>query len=406
MKQNKKIPTLRFPEFSGEWEVKELGEISTFLKGKGVSKSDIVENGNLECIRYGELYTHYNEVIFNIKSKTNIDKYNLVLSKKNDVIIPASGETSLEIAKASCVLKNDIALGGDLNIIRSNLNGIFLSYYLNNRLKENIASLAQGNSVVHLYSSQLKTLKLKVPLIQEQKKIADFILQIDNKIEKLTKKKELLEKYKKGVMQKIFNQEIRFKDDNDGDYSDWEFKELGGIGTFKSGSGFPESEQNGKEGVPFYKVSDMNLPLNFSEMIEANNYVSLEQINNMKFKVISEYAIIFAKVGAAIFLERKRKAQDFLIDNNMMAFIPKKENIDFIKYFFDTIFLSKYAQVGALPSYNGSDLQRIKISVPSLPEQTKIANFLTEIDKKINLTEKQLNGTKQYKKGLLQQMFI
>ena len=143
-----------------EWEVKRLGEIAIFLKGKGVSKSDISENGKNYCIRYGELYTYYREVISKIRSATNIEVTKLFLSEENDIIIPASGEDAVEIATASCVLKKGIALGGDLNIIRTKSNGVFLSNYLNNKLKIKIAKLAQGVSVVHLYSKQLSTLIL------------------------------------------------------------------------------------------------------------------------------------------------------------------------------------------------------------------------------------------------------
>jgi type I restriction enzyme S subunit len=214
-----------------------------------------------------------------------------------------------------------------------------------------------------------------------------------------------LKQYKKGVMQKLFSQELRFKADDGSEFSDWEEKTLGDIGDFKSGTGFPESEQGGDLGVPFFKVSDMNLAGNTFYMKSANHYVTDEQISKLKFKVIKEASIIFAKVGAAIFLERKRIAMTFLIDNNMMAFTPKA-NLLFMKYVFDTIKLSKFAQVGALPSYNASDLKIIRVKVPSLEEQTKIANFLAFIDTKIDLTTTQLEATKQFKKALLQQMFV
>jgi len=204
--QLKKVPEWRFPEFQndGEWVEKKLGEVAKFLKGKGISKSDIDENGNLPCIRYGELYTHYNETIKEIKSYTNLDKENLVLSKENDVIIPSSGETQIDIATASCVLIRGVALGGDLNIIRSNVNGIFLSYYLNNAKKRDIAQIAQGISVVHLYANQLKTLKMNIPSKKEQQKIADFLSNLDELITAQAEKIEQLERHKKGLMQKIF----------------------------------------------------------------------------------------------------------------------------------------------------------------------------------------------------------
>ena len=197
-------PKLRFPEFSDNWEVKKLGEIAKFSKGKGISKADIDENGTLECIRYGELYTQYGETIKEIVSKTNIDKEDLVLSEANDVIIPASGETQLDIATASCVLKEGVALGGDLNIIKTELNGVFLSYYLNSNKKIEIANLAQGSSVVHLYANQLAALSLSIPSKEEQTKIAAFLSAIDEKISIKQKELEELKIYKKGVMQAIF----------------------------------------------------------------------------------------------------------------------------------------------------------------------------------------------------------
>ncbi len=140
------VPKLRFGEFNTnwektvsknktetpypDWEDKKLGEIATFTKGKGISKNDLDPDGKTACIRYGELYTKYSETISDVLSTTSTPFNELVLSHANDVIIPASGETHIDIATASCVVRKDIALGGDLNIIRSNANGVFLAYYL------------------------------------------------------------------------------------------------------------------------------------------------------------------------------------------------------------------------------------------------------------------------------------
>jgi type I restriction enzyme, S subunit len=199
------VPKLRFKGFDGNWVETRLGDVAKFEKGKGISKSDIVEDGQHACIRYGELYTTYSELIEKVVSKTNLPINDLFLSKYNDVIIPSSGETQLDIATASCVLKTGVALSGDLNVIRSPLNGIFLSFYLNNKKKHAIAKLAQGSSVVHLYNSQLKILKLNIPSLPEQQKIASFLSAVDEKIQQLSRKKELLEQYKKGVMQQLFS---------------------------------------------------------------------------------------------------------------------------------------------------------------------------------------------------------
>ena len=166
------VPRLRFPEFQGgsTWEPATLGNKSLILKGKGISKADIDPNGSQTCIRYGELYTRYGETISEAVSRTKVPASELFLSKPDDVIIPSSGETKIDIAKASCVLAGGIALGGDLNVIRSKLNGTFLSYYLNGPKRLEIARVAQGDSVVHLYPHQLETLPIAVPSPPNNKK--------------------------------------------------------------------------------------------------------------------------------------------------------------------------------------------------------------------------------------------
>lgn len=203
----KKVPALRLGEFkeSGKWEEDALENVAEFLKGKGVSKADIAINGKQPCIRYGELYTHYNEVIHTIKSFTDLPVEDLVLSNANDVIIPSSGETREDIATASCVMLDGVALGGDLNIIRSKINGVLLAYYLSNAKKVEISKLAQGNAVVHLYSSQLKKLIINYPKdIKEQKKIADSLTSLDEVISEQTQKIDELKIHKKGLMQGLF----------------------------------------------------------------------------------------------------------------------------------------------------------------------------------------------------------
>jgi len=204
--KGQKIPNYRFPEFEkdGEWSEEKLENVASFSKGKGISKSDIAENGRVPCIRYGELYTHYNETISFVHSYTNLDPKNLVLSEANDVIIPASGETQIDIATASCVLAEGIALGGDLNIIKTIINGVFLSYFLNNAKKMDIARIAQGISVVHLYANQLRTLILNIPKPKEQEKIAICLSALDELITAQSEKIEQLQQHKKGLMQGLF----------------------------------------------------------------------------------------------------------------------------------------------------------------------------------------------------------
>ncbi|MCG9692361.1 restriction endonuclease subunit S [Vibrio sp. Isolate22] len=198
------LPELRFLEFKGHWKKKSLGDVASFSKGKGISKSDIAIDGRLPCIRYGQLYTHYGETITRVISCTNVPSDELVLSQSNDVIIPASGETQEDIATASCVKNSGIALGGDLNIIRSSIDGVFLSYYLNGAKKSEIARMAQGNAVVHLYANQLKVLELYLPELREQQKIANCLSSIDEVITTQNRKLESLKVFKKGLVEGVF----------------------------------------------------------------------------------------------------------------------------------------------------------------------------------------------------------
>ena len=179
------VPNLRFPECEGEWQEKRLSDIADLSKGIGIgiSKDQLSADGE-PCILYGELYTKYkSETIKEVISKTNIDNTKLVKSKANDVIIPCSGETAEEIATARCVLKDDILLGGDLNIIRLHgYDGSFMSYQLNGKRKYDIAKVAQGVSVVHLYGEHLKNIKTINPSLNEQKKIANLLSLLDERI--------------------------------------------------------------------------------------------------------------------------------------------------------------------------------------------------------------------------------
>ena len=205
-REGETVPRLRFPEFreAGEWTKQKLGAVATLYKGKGISKAEIIANGIQPCIRYGELYTIYGEIIHEIASSTNVDASELFLSKKNDVIIPSSGETKIDIAKASCVMSDDIALGSDLNVIRSSQNGIFLSYQLNGPLRFSIAKVAQGDTVVHLYPTQIEQIDVLVPSPPEQQKIANCLSSLDALIAAQADKLDALKTHKKALMQQLF----------------------------------------------------------------------------------------------------------------------------------------------------------------------------------------------------------
>ena len=172
----------------------------------------------------------------------------------------------------------------------------------------------------------------------------------------------------------------------------WEQRKLGDIGKARSGVGFPDAEQGGVTGIPFFKVSDMNLGGNENEMTVANNYVTAEQIAVHRWSPITELpAIFFAKVGAAVMLNRKRLCRfPFLLDNNTMAYSlsSTKWDADFAKALFGTVDLTSLVQVGALPSYNAGDVESMKIYLPSLLEQEQIGGFFKQLDDLITLQQR------------------
>jgi type I restriction enzyme S subunit len=412
MEKLKNIPILRFPEFNGDWENTRLGEIAKFSKGKGISKSEISEDGINECIRYGELYTRYGEVIKDVYSKTNINIDKSVISEANDVIIPASGETQIDIATASCVMKSGVILGGDLNIIKTNKNGVFLSYYLNSKRKLDIANLAQGISVVHLYSSQLSLLNLNFPTLPEQLKIASFLSTVEDKLQALKQKKTLLEQYKKGVMQKIFSQEIRFQDENGNDYPDWEEKKLGGLDIYISdgnyGELYPRADQMVSSGVPFIRANNIkNLKLTMNDM----KFIDSEHHKILKSGHLKTGDILVTTRGDIGMLAYVSEEFNNSNINAQICLLRVNSNLNskFLLNFLSSrwgISQFKALQTGsALKQLPRSSLTKILIKLPNIEEQTKIANFLSAIDDKITLCQEQIVNTEVWKKGLLQQMF-
>ena len=200
------VPNLRFPEFTGEWKEERLDEIATLSKGVGISKEQLSNDGE-PCILYGELYTKYkSEIIKEVDSRTNIDNSKLKRSKANDVIIPCSGETEVDIATARCVPFDNILLGGDLNIISLyQYDGAFMSYQLNGKRKYDIAKVAQGVSVVHLYGEHLKAISTYNPCLQEQQKIAKLLSLLDERIATQNKIIEDLKKLKSAIIDQLYS---------------------------------------------------------------------------------------------------------------------------------------------------------------------------------------------------------
>ena len=204
-KNGERYPELRFPGFTDAWEQRKLGDIATFSKGNGYSKSDLTPSGS-PIILYGRLYTNYETTIKNVDTFVKL-KDKSVISQGGEVIVPASGETAEDISRASVVKNQGIILGGDLNVIKVNrlLDPTFLALTISNgEQQKELSKRAQGKSVVHLHNSDLQEVKLTFPLLNEQRAISTLFEKMDNTITLHQRKLEHLQLQKKALLQQMF----------------------------------------------------------------------------------------------------------------------------------------------------------------------------------------------------------
>ena len=391
------VPNLRFPEFEGEWQEKRLSDIADLSKGIGISKDQLSADGE-PCILYGELYTKYkSETIKEVISKTNIDNTKLVKSKANDVIIPCSGETAEEIATARCVLKDDILLGGDLNIIRLHgYDGSFMSYQLNGKRKYDIAKVAQGVSVVHLYGEHLKNIKTINPSLNEQKKIANLLSLLDERISTQNKIIEDLKKLKSAIIEwhygQVEKQNVCIGDlgepFNVGNLAKEDLTETGMpcviygelFTTYGETISQIESHTNKAEGMILSKKGDLLFPS--STTVDAMSLIAPSVIN----------------------------VDGVILGGDMFGIhITPNSNAQYLSYYFNHIAkrqLAKFAKGSTIIHLHYADIEKAKLLLPSLEEQNRMANCLISLDTKINIESIFISLLNSQKAYLLRQMFI
>lgn len=413
--EKKLIPLRRFPEFKDkeEWQEYKLGDIAQFYKGKGISKNDVSDNGKTPCIRYGELYTYYKEIIRKIKSYTDLPTKDLFLSEANDVVIPSSGETKEDISTASCVLYDDIALGGDINVIRTINDGVFLSYYLNNAKKQDIAKIAQGISIIHLYNEQLRNLSVEIPCLSEQQKIADCLSSIDSYISSINEKIEQLKAHKKSLMQKLFPQ-------NGQTVPEYRFPEFKSAGVWKEimlGDVFSRiTERNKKNSQNVLTISAQNGLV--SQYDYFHKSIAASDISNYYLIQNGDFAYNKSRSQGYPFgvIRSLRLYDEGVVSTLYICFRIKsdKYSVNFFDYYFETELINyeigKIAQEGArnhgLLNISTDDFfNKVVLMVPSSSEQQKIAECLSSIDKAIIFYSQKASLLEQHKKGLIQQLF-
>lgn len=375
------VPNLRFPEFTGEWKKERLDEIAELSKGVGISKEQLSSNGN-PCILYGELYTKYkSEIISEVISKTNIEKNNLKHSKQNDVIIPCSGETAVDIAVARCVPFDNILLGGDLNIIRLHkYDGAFMAYQLNSKRKIEIAKLAQGVSVVHLYGENLKSINTYNPSLQEQQKIVRLLSLLDERIKVQNKIIEDLKKLKSAISLNLLHSDS---------WMQFKIKDIATIGRGRVISSIEISQQKN----PLYPVYSS----------QTTNEGIMGYLDDFMFE--GEYiswTTDGANAGTVFYRNGKFNC------TNVCGLIKLKKGFD---TYCVSLILSeatrKYVSVNlANPKLMNNTMGEIQIHLPKLEEQKRITIVFRKLQELFEVHNNLLTRYSKQKQYLLSQMFI
>ena len=399
---------LRFKEFEKQsYRSGSIGQFGTFYYGKGAPKFTVSVDGNNPVVRYGELYSTYEGLIEKVVSKTTVDKDKLKLSKGGEVLIPRVGERPLDFCLASYLPLKDVAIGEMISVYNTDENGQYFTYYIRGKLKIRFARLVEGGNVSNLYFRYLAEVDINLPSLPEQEKIADFLSTVDKKIKALIKKKELLESYKKGVMQQIFKQEIRFKKDDGSDYPEWEEKMLGSIVKFSKGKGISKSDIEIDGTNPCVRYGE--LYTHYGEVIEEiksftnipKKGMVLSESNDVLIPSSGETNIDIATASCVM--------KDGVILGGDLNILKSKMNGIFLSFYMNNHLkfeIAKYGQGVSVVHLYSSHLKLLKLLVPSIEEQDDIANFLSSLDDKINVVVSQIEKMKEWKRGLLQQMFV
>ena len=413
MAEKKNKPEIRFKGFNEEWEESKLGEVANFLKGHGYSKNDLVEVGT-PIILYGRLYTKY-ETIINEVDTFALDFKGSIYSIGNEVIVPASGETSEDIARASAVIKSGILLGGDLNIIypNSKINPIFLALTISNgKPQKELSKRAQGKSVVHLRNGDLKEVALLYPNDIEQSKLGIFFKHLDSLITLHQRKYVKLVTVKKAMLEKMFPKDgavvpvIRFK----GFTEDWEERKLDSI--FNKirnafvGTSSPYYVEEGHFYLESNNVKDGKINRN-SEI-----FINDEFYKKQKDNWLHSGDLVMVQSGhvghtAVIPPELNNTAAHALI---IIAEPKEKICSVFFNFQFQTTQIKK--EIGNITTGNtikhilSSEMKKFDVLFPEYVEQIAIGKYFKNLDNLITLQQRELEKLKNIKKACLEKMFV
>lgn len=413
------VPELRFPEFSGEWRERRLGDIA-IIKGrlgwKGLKNEEYIENG----YAYLVAGKHIKNGIINWSSTDQINKHRYdespdIALEQNDIIFSKDGSLGNPALIKS--MNKPATINGTMMLVRVDTNKLnphfFYQILLSSYFKRLIHLKVSGSSIPHLFQADMKAFSIKATNLSEQEKIGDFFSKLDRQIELEEQKLEKLEEQKKGYMQKIFSQEVRFKDEDGNIYPDWKEYVLGETGNTYSGLSSKTKEDFGYGNS--YFITYMNVFKNTiakANMIEKVNIQENEKQNKVNYKDIlfTTSSEVPEETGmSSIWLY---KESNVYLNSFCFGFRVTCDDIEpiYLTRFLRSEKMRKQITILSQGStrFNISkkEVMKLKIDVPNLEEQTKIVNFLSKYDSLIESQSNKIDLLKERKKGFLQKMFV
>lgn len=411
--QTYNVPALRFPAFDEQWEIKDLE--NTGLKVIDGDRGSNYPNGNDfsadgYCLFLNAKNVTSSGFSFTEKSFISKEKDEQLRKgklKRNDLVLTTRGTVGNIAFYDEKVPFEHLRINSGMVLIRnenSNINQNYIYIFLASpAVQKEISNIAFGSAQPQLSVKEINKFKISLPPLPEQQKIAAFLTTVGEKIQQLTKKKDLLEQYKKGVMQQIFNQDIRFKDDNGNDFADWEEETLGTYLTHKS------TRNNDLSVDLVLSVNNKKGFITQQEQFE-DHVVASKDLSNYKIVSRNDYAYNPSRINVGS-IARLKQFDSGIVSPMYVVFRTKNTlQNEFFDYLYQTHYFKYLIKIGCSgsvrDSLNFDAMCEFVIKVPTLPEQRKVANFLSAIDEKIKLVNQQLEKTQTFKKGLLQQMFI
>lgn len=420
------VPELRFPGFDGEWDVSKLKNGISFLAGYAF-KSDLMSSvsGKYQLLKMSNVYQNELMLKRNPSFWGELDvKLHKFILKKDDVLLTLTGTVNKrDYGYSVKIPESDKFLINQRLVCLSEINGKSNSKFirqlvLTERFYYHFFSSSKGGTgnQSNVSIEDLKDIELPTPSLPEQQKIASFLTAVDNKISKLTRKKELLEQYKRGVMQKIFSQEIRFKDENGKSFPDWEEKRLGDVLNVidgDRGTNYPNGDDFSSEGYCLFLNAKNVTKKGF--LFDQVSFISKEKDEVLRKGKLKKNDLILTTrgtVGNMAYYDDSVSYINMRINSGMVIIRNENRSIssNFIYMTFTSPYLltqlQKIAFGSAQPQLTVKEINQFKLLLPSYPEQQHMASFLSDIDKKLESIELKLSQTQTFKKGLLQKLFI